>query len=480
MAPAIELKSGGQTFTLTPPVVQRDANCVRSFEEALSILHGLRGTTEVGRLRALLARQGHPVVSRSGSNDEGVYRAAAGAISAGELILRPVFAPLTPDEGDEVDRQLASGEGVTEIARSIVVQRGGNASPLRAMVPIHVPFHAAWVMWVPEAAPLLQPIRQQQLRFLQKVRVEFAKFEPHVKDAFKATAPDNGVHKGKGSATSVAIPSDTRPRFSDEEASYLVIRTLLWKAGYADPAALYGKDQIASPREAKLMGVEIEHGVARRLLGPLARASAALEQVKQQHPERLPVELRLMGLQPRRVKNKEKLSNHAFGYAIDIDPLFNPLMDKMASKVIQHRAGTNFASLTRSGKSPKAIYDELKAASDKFGAWIKSALAKEPRLRAMMEAPDYDPMMVPDALYDTGSVTDLNILRAEIANSHLTGGLGYLAKSGFLMLPWEIIKALLDQQFTWGGLWDHDRRDFMHFDFSNPPIPPGPQRPTAK
>jgi hypothetical protein len=479
MAPAIELRSGGQTFTLAPPVVQRDANCVRGFEDALSILHGLRGSTEVGRLRTLLARQGHPVASRSGHNDEGVYRAAALAVSSGELILRPIYAPPTADEGDEVDRQLASGKDVPEIVRSIVAWRGGNPFRRPEAVFVRVPFHAAWSGWVPESGPLTQAVRQQQSAFLQKVRDEFANFEPYVKGAFKATAEANGVKKRAGSAPGVAIPKDIKPRFSDEEVSYLVVRTCLWNAGYTDPAAVYGKDQIASPQEAKLMGVEIEHGVARRLLGPLARASAALDQVKQQNPERLSVELKLMGLQPRRVKNKGKLSNHAFGYAIDINPLFNPLMDKMASKIIQSRAEINFSALMRSGKSPEVIYTELKRASDKFCAWIKKALAAEPKLREIRNSPDYDPALF-DPIMETGSVVELDILRAEARNGHLTGSLGYLQRSGFLMLPWDIIKALLDQQFTWGGLWEHDRRDFMHFDFAGPPLPPGPQRPSAK
>jgi hypothetical protein len=451
---------------------------VRGFEDALTVLHGLRGTTEVGRLRALLARQGHPVASRSGSNDEGVYRAAASAVSAGELILRPVYAPPTADEGDEVGRQLASGKDVPEIVRSIVVQRGGNPFRRPEAVFVHVPFHAAWSVWVPESGPLTRAVGQQQLAFLQTVRDEFAKFEPYVKGAFKATAQANKVKNG--SAPGVAIPKDMKPRFSDEEVSYLVVRTCLWKAGYTDPAALYGKDQIASPQEAKLMGIEIQHGVARRLLGPLARASEALERIKKQHPERLPVELELMGLQPRRVATTDKLSNHAFGYAIDINPLFNPLMDKMASKIIQGHAEISFSTLMRSGKSPEVIYTELKKASDKFCAWIKKALAEEPEMRKITNSPDYDPGLY-DPIMGTGSVYELDILRAELGNGHLTGGsLGYLQRSGFLMLPWDIIKALLDQQFTWGGLWDHDRRDFMHFDFASPPLPPGPQRPSAK
>jgi hypothetical protein len=312
------------------------------------------------------------------------------------------------------------------------------------------------------------------------VRDEFANFEPYVKGAFKATAAANGVKKGVGSALGVAIPKDMKPRFSDEEVSYLVVRTLLWKAGYTDPAAVYGKDQIASPQEAKLMGIEIENGVARRLLGPLARASEALDRIKKQHPEQLPINLKLIGLQPRRVAKTEKLSNHAFGYAIDINASFNPLMDKMASKVIQDRANINFSALTRSGKTPEAIYTDLKKASERFGKWIKKALKSEPALRKMRQSPDYDPIMFPDALYDTGSLVELDILRAEIKNGNLTGNLENLEGSGFLMLPWDIVKALLDQQFTWGGLWDHDRRDFMHFDFANPPLPPGPQRPTAK
>jgi hypothetical protein len=426
-------------------------------------------------LRALLARQGHPVASRSGSNDEGVYRAAASAVSAGELILRPVYAPPTAEERDEVDCQLASGKSAPQIVRSIVTRRGGNPFRRPEAVFLHVPFHAAWSGWVSESGPLMRAVSQQQLAFLQKVRDEFANFEPYVKRAFKATAEANEVKNG--SAPGVAISKDMKPRFSNEEVSYLVVRTCLWNAGYTDPAAVYGKDQIASPQEAKLMGIEVENGIARRLLGPLARASQALEQVKKDHPERLAIDLKIYGLQPRRIKNTGTMSNHAFGYAIDINPTFNPLIDKRASKVIQDRADINFSALMRSGKSPQVIYTELEKASAKFAAWVKKALAEEPEMRELDLGPD---SMLFHGFIDRSMLMDLSILRDEIKRGNLTGTLKPLEKSGFLMLPWELINALLNENFTWGGLWEHNRKDFMHFDFAGPPLPQGHSGNSAK
>jgi hypothetical protein len=461
----VALRHHGRTYTLRRAVSLKSADCVRNFDEALTILHGL---TDVAKLRALLAHEGAAIAPGAACNDEEVFRAAARAVSAGQLVLRPLFGPLTAEERDEVDNELASGMDVGDIAGSIISQRGGDPSQYR----VPVPFHARYLTWAADVHPLLHAIGQQKIVLLDKVRKEFKGFPPYVQNAFVATAPDNEVTDT--SAGGVSMPPTITPPFSAGEKSYLVIRALLWNAGYTNPAASYSGEVIASPEEATLMGIPIQHGVAKRLVEPLKRASKALAEFKKKSPGKLDIQIEVIGLQPRRVARTKQLSNHALGYAIDVNAYFNPLIDGEASKVIQRRADISFAAQNRSGMPPDVRCVELKNASERFAKWVREALAAERQLDEIERTGMGDA----ETVYHSNYVNDINILREAIQKRQTTGSVEAF-EAGFLTLPCELIHALKQEKFLWGGEWDHDRQDFMHFDFESR-SPPRPNRQPAK
>jgi hypothetical protein len=459
--PAIALRHHGRTYTLRRAVSLKSPDCVHNFDEASAVLHGL---TDVAKLRAFLTREGLGIAPGAARNDEEVFRAAARAVSAGQLVLRPLFGPLTAEERGEVDNELASGKDVGDVARAVISQRGGD--PWQYQVP--VPFHARYITWAADVHSLLRAIGQQKIGFLYKVRGEFKGFPQYVQNAFVATAPDNAVTDT--SAGGVAMPPTITPPFSTGEKSYLVIRALLWNAGYTDPAALYSDKVIASPEEATLMGIPVQHGVAKRLVEPLKRASKALAELKKKSPGKLDIQIEVIGLQPRRVARTQQLSNHALGYAIDVNAYFNPLIDGEASKVIQRRADINFAAQNRSGMPPDVRCVELKNASERFAKWVSEALAAERQLDKIERTGMGDA----ETVYHSNYVNDINILREAIQKRQTTGSVEAF-ESGFLTLPCELIHALKQQNFLWGGEWEHDRQDFMHFDFESR-SPPRPNR----
>ena len=129
--------------------------------------------------------------------------------------------------------------------------------------------------------------------------------------------------------------------------------------------------------------------------------------------------------------NSDKLSNHALGKAIDINPSTNPHITSPSEiRVINAVCGSVLPSGLLAEKNP----DILRSASDHFKLtfnedWINRQ-------------------------------TDASLKKA--INSRRVS-LNKYANKGFLDLPGPLIKALQSAGLTWGGNWK-SAKDFMHFE----------------
>jgi hypothetical protein len=125
------------------------------------------------------------------------------------------------------------------------------------------------------------------------------------------------------------------------------------------------------------------------------------------------------------------LSNHALGRAIDLNPDANPLITERADfLVIEAVTGVNIHPLS----DPAELRRLSRLFQDTFNeAWV-----------AQQTRPD-----VQAACHDHHARTRLNSYAA----------------SGFCTLDQRLIEALVAAGLRWGGAYQRNRKDFMHFEF---------------
>jgi len=148
-----------------------------------------------------------------------------------------------------------------------------------------------------------------------------------------------------------------------------------------------------------------------------------------------------------------KLSNHALGKAIDINPGSNPhVKHHIDVLVIDHICST----ILSSGLLATDDIDTLKQASDFFmqtfsDAWVTTQKQLLTSMKSQTPRPP--------------GYADQKSLVAALHSRH-KALLGYAAK-GFVTLPKDLVEGLQGAGLVWGGEW-HTSKDFMHFELQNP------------
>ena len=154
------------------------------------------------------------------------------------------------------------------------------------------------------------------------------------------------------------------------------------------------------------------------------------------------------------------VSEHGIGKAIDIDDTRNPHIEVAIWKALQAYAGkTVDHSKGAWDKTPKSVYDDIKAVNDTFVSKLKKALADAEAARAKATAaavaakkPPPDSKATPLSLAMAAD-PQLSAIGARFATDF---------GNGFISLPWDLVKALHDHGFLWGATFSHP--DIMHFE----------------
>jgi hypothetical protein len=153
------------------------------------------------------------------------------------------------------------------------------------------------------------------------------------------------------------------------------------------------------------------------------------------------------GFSPRKIAGSARLSNHAMGQAIDVDPESNPHWHAAEMKGINYLlGGTIWQTVVKEGTKT-----------------IKAAEKSTYRVMADANA-DFLTQFVPttsDPSID--EVNDLTRVEAALIRAFWAGG--------FLTLPKEFVLEMIAAGFGWGGHYASSR-DFMHFDFPPESAPP--------
>ncbi|MFN8376544.1 MAG: M15 family metallopeptidase [Anaerolineae bacterium] len=146
-----------------------------------------------------------------------------------------------------------------------------------------------------------------------------------------------------------------------------------------------------------------------------------------------------------RLTSRGRLSNHAMGRAVDINPRDNPhVMNADQIRVIEAVTGVNLG--TR--EDAETMSDASADFQDLFNeAWVQE---QRQRLTELEQADRRSPQ----------ARRQKQLVRA-IERQRAT--LNTYAARGFLNLDLELIEALQDAGFNWGGNW-RSEKDFMHFE----------------
>lgn len=183
------------------------------------------------------------------------------------------------------------------------------------------------------------------------------------------------------------------------------------------------------------------------------------------------------GLVPRDIRGSSRLSNHATGHAVDLDSGTNPLLrdpQGATSRVIAAAAGTEISHQPRvhqgnvSINTPASI-EEIRRAGVRFGqvfspAWVARQRARLLALRRQSSL-SREALAERTELERLVAAIDLLTARAQLRPrplgniDELTGA----AHTGFISLSTELIVALRDVGFRWGGDYN-ESPDFMHFE----------------
>jgi hypothetical protein len=150
-----------------------------------------------------------------------------------------------------------------------------------------------------------------------------------------------------------------------------------------------------------------------------------------------------------------RLSNHALGTAIDLNPRSNPqILSNMAEVTVINAV---CGPVLPHGFLATTDYPTLKRASDYFKAHFNAAwVAQQKQLLNQMQHQHPQP---PDLAAQQQLVAAINARRDALD--------GY-ATDGFLNLTQELVMELRRAQLKWGGEYTPSSKDFMHFEDLNP------------
>ncbi|WP_157880890.1 hypothetical protein [Streptomyces griseoruber] len=272
------------------------------------------------------------------------------------------------------------------------------------------------------------------------------------------------------------------------------IRALMYQQGTPDPMRYWREIEPA----VELFGVRVEAGIHRELL---RRLKAATEKSPSDltaldaDAERYGVAT-VYGFQPRTIHGADRLSNHAWGLAIDVNATWNAYITLGGVMEVINRHTTEHVDLRRdavdhrlaaredreivleqrdevlknasydlkirlAGIEPKAtsLFDAVQRAADE----LANAEATGEAARVALAQAQYAQAR---KAYEAGpDVADYIYLRTHLPEKELT----IWTLEGFLNLPLEVIKMIkFKEGVVWGGEYERIK-DFMHFELA--PLP---------
>jgi hypothetical protein len=240
------------------------------------------------------------------------------------------------------------------------------------------------------------------------------------------------------------------------------------------------QDIVSPDSGARFLGLEIIGGAHRLLvkqLGDLTKRPG--EDPATGSGEVTPPVQTIRGFQPRRIAGTDKLSNHVFGLAIDIDATWNPVLKAESARIVSRHSGVDFtARLVQQGVSIEELYQQLSKAAQRFNKWLQESLKLEAKLREDLrkaqdkraaakteqekKEADNEVSKAQTALANNlGMILELDMLRQDPAIGEKA--VAEWEKHGILTIPISLVRALNNHAFGWGAEWEGSK-DLMHFE----------------
>lgn len=389
----------------------------------------------------------------------------------------PLDAPLTEEEENLVYENEAEGFGSLEAAQRIADSRGVGFA-LQGLTDDDMANPRALAAFEDEQGDTPEFRLAMAVRTIEeRIHSEFDEFPQHVQAAFSSTAQRNKVTKLQKAVTGLT--------------SYAYIRSRLWKDGFRNLSKLF--KEIVGPSEgATLLGHPIQNGVHRLLVEQLGSLTA--EPIADDiHSQLVPRIISIIGFQPRRIADKEDLSNHVYGLAIDINATWSPHIKSQSTIEVIRRHTDPSIDFGQPFLSPGESIDDIDAklvrASDQILRWLAVALPKQTQLEAKVRAAEARAGEADNALWNAQTEAErvaardeLNRARAELdktRNDLNTSSdafeINELIKEwgratlenwqrvGLFTIPIELAKQLKERGFGWGAEWS-THKDVMHFE----------------
>ncbi|MGC5561796.1 M15 family metallopeptidase [Streptomyces sp. FR-108] len=274
------------------------------------------------------------------------------------------------------------------------------------------------------------------------------------------------------------------------------IRTKMHQQGTPDPMRYWREIET----DVKIFGVRVRNGVHRELVRRLKAATekSPSDLTSLNKDASLNEDTTVVGFQPRTIKDKEQLSNHAWGLAIDVDAPWNAYITQRGVMDVIKRHTTDHVDLSKdpiddrlgARQDREAVlerrYETLKKASYELKVWLAEVEPMEGKLfDAVQRAADE--LQLAKGTKDQARITqaqltyeqarkdyeaDKGVADYTYLRTHLSGeDLMNWTREGFLNLPLDVIKMIkFKEGVSWGGEYERIK-DFMHFELAPSQVP---------
>jgi hypothetical protein len=309
-------------------------------------------------------------------------------------------------------------------------------------------------------------------------RVDFFSEIQPIADSYRAMVEAEFRGLSAFVQSSFAFEKNDRLRY------YFKIRAAFYQAGYSDPAG----QVFAHIGETTLLGKPISGGVHELFATKISGLEPLLNGWKAGLAQEVAAQINgIGGFVPRYIAGSSKLSNHALGLAIDIDPTTNPQLRgetiKVLNKVVA-KQGLNYDFGKRlvakeKGLSPAdwaaQTYVVASQASDAVRNWLKKYLDlyHDPDVQAMLGHPNLNAKSTKNL--DAETWDNLKLLD-ELHRYHSAAEIRKWAEQGIQTLPFYLVVGLVKLGLRWGETYE-TTKDAMHFEFEGAIPPDSPQRP---
>jgi hypothetical protein len=257
--------------------------------------------------------------------------------------------------------------------------------------------------------------------------------------------------------------------FNDSQAvtneKYVRMRSLYYVFGYGDPTRF-----LKTITPVNMLGHDVDYGVHPAFAEGLQPLRDKLIQRDPTLATRLGGLFKsAIGLQPRPVagESRPSISNHAFGLAVDIDALTNPMIkDAEVKRILSwvvNEPSFDFGQLAvEASEHPTAptetAYARLQEASRRVQDWLKRHLYDTQTSWPEDTSAAEDLQSREDVSED---VLKFRSLSRKVSRRELEAW----AREGILTVPLVLVLAMKDLMFGWGGEYEGSK-DMMHFELN--------------